>query len=315
MLNPERYGHLAGLGDETAGAVTTAECRAYGLSNRVARDLVMTGRWQSPFRGVYVIFSGPIPLLTIHHAALLYAGDGAVLSHATAAWLWGLGRRPPDIHVTVPFSRSVAPQPGLLVHRSRNFGPDDWQPAKSPRRTRIERTVIDLLADARTGEAALGLVADAMRGRRTTPDRLREALAGQSRVRWRVEVMGALPDLRAGAHSLLEIKDARLRRTHGLPAGIRQFTRDINGVEHLDVLIAEYRLHIELDGRFGHDRAVEEWRDYRRDNNSEVLRLRHLRYGWADMIDRPCQIAAQQAEILRQQGWDGQFRWCKRCPR
>jgi hypothetical protein len=79
-------------------------------------------------------------------------------------------------------------------------------------------------------------------------------------------------------------------------------------------LVEEYRLHVELDGRLGHDRAAEVWRDYRRDNRSEVLRLRHLRYGWADMIDRECQVAAEQAEILRQQGWTGRFRPCPKCP-
>jgi hypothetical protein len=186
-------------------------------------------------------------------------------------------------------------------------------PALSPRRTRLDRTVIDLLGDARDGEAALSLVADAMRNRRITADRLREALEPHPRVRWRSEVLAALPDLRAGAHSLLEIKDATMRRVHGLPAGTRQFRRDVNGVEHLDVLIEEYQLHVELDGRLGHDRAREIWRDYRRDNVSEVGGLRHLRYGWADMIDRPCRVAAQQAEVLRQQGWPGTLRRCPKC--
>lgn len=39
-------------------------------------------------------------------AAVLACGSGAVASHATAAWLWGLLRnRPGTIHVTVPGSR------------------------------------------------------------------------------------------------------------------------------------------------------------------------------------------------------------------
>jgi hypothetical protein len=41
----------------------------------------------------------------------------------------------------------------------------------------------------------------------------------------------------------------------------------------------------------------------RRDNRSEVMRLRELRYGWADMVDKPCEVAIEQAVILRQQGW------------
>ncbi len=97
--------------------------------------------------------------------------------------------------------------------------------------------------------------------------------------------------------------------------GTRQFRRKANGVEHLDVLIEEYRTHIELDGHLGHDGTLERWRDMERDNRSEAQRLRHLRYGWADMIDRPCDAMIQQALILRDEGWRGQFRRCVRCPK
>ena len=90
--------------------------------------------------------------------------------------------------------------------------------------------------------------------------------------------------------------------------------RDNNGVEYLDVIIEEYRVHVELDGRLGHERDKEAWRDMRRDNRSEVLRFRHLRYGWADMIDSECEVMAQQAAILGQQGWPGPFRRCPNCP-
>lgn len=314
MLNPRRDSDLLNLGGDTGGAVSLDTCRHGGLSARRVRELVASGRWQAPFPRVFVAFSGPIPAVTLHYAALLYAGEGAALSHDTAGWLWWFCQRPEKIHITIPYSRVVASQPGLVIHRSRDLTSDDLHPALSPCRTRIERTVVDLLGNARNGDAALSLVANAMRGRRTTPDRLRQVLEPRVRVRWRKEVLAALPDVQAGAHSLLEIKDAKMRRAHGLPAGTRQFHRDVHGVEHLDVLVEEYRLHVELDGRLGHDRATEVWRDFRRDNRSEVLRLRHLRYGWADMIDKECQVAAEQAEILRQQGWTGHFRRCPKCP-
>jgi hypothetical protein len=126
--------------------------------------------------------------------------------------------------------------------------------------------VLDLLADQHSADGALGLVADAMRDRATTPDRLRAALELRPATRWRMVVIDALPDLRAGAQSPLEIRDARLRRRRGLPMGTRQSRRLGDGTEHLDVLIEEWRLHVELDGRLGHDRAREVWRDMRRDN-------------------------------------------------
>jgi hypothetical protein len=52
----------------------------------------------------------------------------------------------------------------------------------------------------------------------------------------------------------------------------------------------------------------------RRDNRSEVQQLRHLRYGWADMVHRPCDVAIEQGIVLRQQGWQGAFKRCRNCP-
>jgi hypothetical protein len=184
----------------------------------------------------------------------------------------------------------------------------------SPPRTTPERTVLDLLNEQRSAEAALALIADAVRSRRTNADRLREAFSRGSNTKWRQVCLDALPDVARGAHSLLELKDVRLRRRHGLPEGRRQFRRDAKGVEYLDVVIEEWEMHVELDGRLGHDRASETWRDMRRDNRSEVRKMRHLRYGWADVAGRPCEVAIEQAVVLRQQGWQGRFKRCKDCP-
>jgi very-short-patch-repair endonuclease len=130
----------------------------------------------------------------------------------------------------------------------------------------------------------------------------------------RAAILGALPDLHAGAHSVLELRDAELRRRHGLPAGTRQVRRQADGSEYLDVVIEEWQLHVELDGRLGHDRAKEIWRDMRRDNRSELLGYRHLRYGWADLSDRGCGVAREQAEVMREQGWRGRLLRYPRCP-
>jgi hypothetical protein len=172
--------------------------------------------------------------------------------------------------------------------------------------------VLDLLGASCTAYQALGLVGDAMRV--TTAVRLREALDARPRTRWRSQVLAALPDIRAGARSVLELKDAGMRRDHGLPMGRRQAGRRGDGSEYLDVLLEEFCIHIELDGRLGHDRTRDVWRDMRRDNRSEVAGLRHFRYGWADMLDRACEVAHEHAVVLRQQGWTGVFVRCRRCP-
>jgi hypothetical protein len=314
MLNPRRDSHLLSLGAASHGAVSLDACRAAGLSDHRLSDLVATGRWQSPWPRVYITFSGPLPSATRLYAALLYAGTAATISHASAGTLWRLNREPFAIHVTVPYARDADDQPGLRVHRSRTLRAEDSHPVFSPRRTTVERTVLDLLAEQPTATAALALVADAVRERTTTPDRMRIALDERRRTRWRTVVLAALPDFRAGAQSVLELRDAELRRRHGLPAGERQVRRQSDGTEYLDVVIDEWQLHVELDGRLGHDRATGIWRDMRRDNRSELLRYRHLRYGWADIVDRGCEVAWEQAQVLRQQGWPGELVRCPHCP-
>lgn len=291
--------------------VTLDELFTAGWSMAQIKWQVSSGRWQRPYRGVYVTFSGPIPTPLLIEASVRYAGEGAGSSHATAGAFYGFCRPTPGVHVTVPDSRQVAKQPGLIVHRSRIL----TEMVGNPPRTTPERTVCDLLKAICSADQALALVTEAVRSRRTTSSRLREAIIEMPNVRWRSVCLDVMPEVAGGAHSLLELKDSTIRRRHGLPRGKRQKRRDADGVEYLDVMVEEYALHVELDGRAGHDRVEEEWRDMRRDNRSEVLQLRHLRYGWADVVHRPCEVAIEQAVILRQQGWRGRFKRCPDCPR
>jgi hypothetical protein len=314
MVNPAQHTEFASFSAATGGAVDLAMCHAAGLSTKAVRGRVESGRWQSPYRGVFVTFSGPLPLRTREFAALLYAGPGSALSHDSAGFRWRVCSDPGVIHITTTYANHVKPQPGLVIHRSRTLSQADIHPSLEPRRTRIERTVLDLLAEKTTVDGALSLVADAVRQQQTTAARLGDALRPRPRTRWRSEILTALPDLNAGAHSLLELRDAAIRRRHGLPMGNRQHQRLIDGSEYLDVLIPEWQMHVEYDGQLGHNRAIETWRDMRRDNRSERQQLRHLRYGWADMLGRPCAVAVEQAIILRQQGWRGRFRACPSCP-
>jgi hypothetical protein len=291
---------------------TIDELRLAGLTAEQAEWQVTSGRWQRPFRGVYLTFSGKVPQPLLFEAATKYAGGGSALSHGTAASLHGFFKAPGAIHLTVPYQRKVVKQPGLVVHRSQTLRAEHI--IGDPPKTTVERTVLDVLDTLPDAEKALAFVAGAVRSRRTTSNRLREALVESPRTKWRKVCLEALPEVGRGAHSLLELKDGAIRKRHGLPRGKRQVRRDANGTEYLDVVIEEWRLHTELDGRLGHEEANEIWRDMRRDNSSEVLQLRHLRYGWADVVHRPCQVAIEQAIVLRQQGWRGRFKCCPDCP-
>jgi hypothetical protein len=75
---------------------------------------------------------------------LLAAGDGAVLSHGTAAWRWQIIPAPPTrIELTVPRRRTTPP--GLTLHRGRLRPGDLFLDARFPS-TSVPRTLLDLAA-------------------------------------------------------------------------------------------------------------------------------------------------------------------------
>ncbi len=70
-----------------------------------------------------------------------------------------------------------------------------------------------------------------------------------------------------------------------------------------------YGVVVELDGRVAHPEESR-WRDIRRDNASIVNGQKPLRYGWADVTEWPCQVAADVGAVLSGRGWDGRLRRC-----
>jgi hypothetical protein len=77
-----------------------------------------------------------------------------------------------------------------------------------------------------------------------------------------------------------------------------------------DVRYTSYATVVELDGRVGHAEYEGRFRDMRRDNLCVVAGEAPLRYGWADVTERPCQVAAEVAAVLAQRGWAGRARPC-----
>jgi very-short-patch-repair endonuclease len=149
-------------------------------------------------------------------------------------------------------------------------------------------------------------------GRRlTTPERLGAALAERPRARWGRELLAALTDVDSGCHSLLELRYLRdVERAHGLPPGQRQAVRQRSGGRwYDDVYYARFHTRVELDGRVAHP-DESRWHDARRDNAAAVHGDMVLRYGWVDVVERPCRTAAEVAATLVRSGWIGRPTLC-----
>jgi hypothetical protein len=290
-----------------AGVLTRAQALAAGLSPAALDARVSAGRWQRVHRGVLATFSGPLPRTARLWAAVLSAGRGAVLSHETAAELYGLVEpRGSEVHVSVPAGRRVVAPAGVVVHRS-GHADRSRHPALQPPRTRVEETVLDLVHASPTVDRAIAWLSRAVGARLTTPARLRAAVERRYRLRWYRHVLAALDDITAGCHSVLEVRYLRLvERAHGLPRGARQFRR---GAWYDDVRYPGFGVCVELDGRLAH-RPDERFRDHRRDNAAVVAGARVLRYGYADVTGRPCAVAAEVGAVLGANGWHGTPRPC-----
>jgi hypothetical protein len=237
-------------------------------------------------------------------AVVLAAGPGAVLSHETAAELEGLLDEPSRIvHVTVPADRVVRKTPGVRVHRS-SRAELARHPVREPPRTRVAETVIDLTQSARSVTDAYGWIARAINARLTTVDHLLAVMRERKKLRRRRLLREGLGDVAMGCRSVLEISYLRdVERSHRLPSGDRQVpAASANSRVYLDVRYQRYRTRVELDGRAGHQ---ESFRDMRRDNAAVRSGDAPLRYGTADVIERPCAVAAEIAAVLRDRGWTG----------
>jgi hypothetical protein len=291
------------------GVIGRSQALEFGLSAYSMRHRARAGDWQRIQRGVYATFSGEVTREAQLWAALLRAGPGAVLSHQTAAELYGLMKQPsPLVHVTVPAASNPAKSvriPGVVVHRSRILE-RTRHPVLLPPRTRIEDTVLDLIEGMDQPADRYDVICRAIGGQLTTASRLGRALEKRGRFRDRREAESALADAGQGALSNLERWYLRgVERRHKLPVATRQARKKIDGQSvYLDNLYEEYLVCVELDGAAAHP-AGEQWRDKRRDRrNLAAEKIVTMRFGYSDLRTEQaqCRTAGEVARVLRDRG-------------
>jgi hypothetical protein len=283
-----------------------------GIAAEAIKSRVQRQAWRRLYYGVYTSVPGTLDRKTKLWAAVLYAGQDAVLSHETAAELHQLTDRPSRlIHVAVPAHRRVTPAAGLRVHRlARSYEPPDAH--RDPPHTTIEDTVLDLIDTATTLADAIGWLTSAFGRDLTCEARLRSALSWRNKIRWRAHLQDMLACGESGDHSVLEYRYTRdVERPHGLPEADRQVPfRLPNGrIGRRDRVYTQYRVVIELDGRLAH-RPADKWRDQKRDRKAIVAGYQPLRCGWSDVDVSPCATAAEVGRILQGRGWQGSIRPC-----
>lgn len=120
-VGPTRDAAVASLAAGQRTIVTNEQLIALGCGRRVIAHWVNRGRLHAVFHGVYSVVLGDLPPLAREQAALLACGEGAVLSHHSAAFVWGLrSAHPWDVEVSV-VGRYCSSRKGIRVHRIREI--------------------------------------------------------------------------------------------------------------------------------------------------------------------------------------------------
>lgn len=285
-----------------SGVISRAQALEYGVGRHAISRLLRDGQWHSVVDGVYS--RSPSPDWTaLAWTGLLLAGDGGALGAHAAMHLHGVGE-PPDI-IKVWSGR----------RRLRNRDPwrfrEGTRAARgSPSRVSLEDATLEVCAE--TGlDGVVAALAMAVTSRRTTVARLRSRALMLPNLRHRKLVLESLCDVSEGAESPLERRYLHeVERAHGLPVGLRQIS--ISRGTIADVAYVEHRVLVELDGRLGHW-GNGAFRDAARDNRHAVAGFVTLRFGWNEVVGKPCAVAAQVAEVLAGRGWSNAPRQCRHC--
>lgn len=139
------HAQLAHRASAQYGVITHAQLLELGFSSSAVGRLNSAGRLHRVHRGVYAVGH---PALTRHGtcmAAVLACGPGAVLSHRSAAWLWGLVREYSAlVEVTVP-ARGHR-RAGIRVHHATTLSRKDCTTEERLPATTLARTLLDIAA-------------------------------------------------------------------------------------------------------------------------------------------------------------------------
>lgn len=287
---------LALLADAQRGLAHRSQILMAGIGAGSIRHRVATGSLHPVLPSVLAVGHGALEPLAAEVAALLYAGDDSVLSHATVATLWELApARDEHTSVTV-VGRKCRHRPGVRIHRVQAIDIRDVTFRHGLPVTAPARTLIDFAAEASVSavEAALnearvlGLVDDRQ---------LHEAMercpgrTGVGRLR------GLLAAERGPAltRSQLERRLRALVEQGELPRP--QFNVWLHGYL-VDALWPAARVVVELDGfaTHGHRAAFE--RDRRRDQRLAAEGYIVLRVTDRQLREEPLAVVARLARAL-----------------
>lgn len=285
---------MARIADAQHGVVTAKQLAAVGLGRPAISERTRGGRLHRIHRGVYAVGHRGLSLHGRFMAAVLACGEGAVLSHGSAAVLWKL-LRPLDgpVHVSVPAASGRKSRAGIHIHRCPSLQALA-EPSPSPtylqqgggrgrRLLTTRRDNIPVTSVARTIED--------LRRIAFPPRLVRRAIRQAELMGHRLD--GVESDR---TRSDLETYFLELCRRRRFP------TPEVNvklGDWEVDFLRRSSRLVVEIDSWTYHRGSVAFQDDHARDLDLRAAGYRVLRYTELQLEEEPRRVAADVARALK----------------
>lgn len=255
--------------------ITHEQLLGLGYSAKAIRHRIAIGRLHPIYTGVYAVGRPQVTREGEWMAAVLACGPNALISHSSAAALWGIrADRPGPIHLTAPAQRR---RPGIVVHRRSTTDPRHRHgiPVTSP-----AKTLVDLAAELATDplEAAIN---QADKLDLIDPDALREQLESYAGVPG-VARLRRTVDRRTFSmtRSQLERRFKPIARRAGLPKP--RTGEFVNGFE-VDFYFPDLGLVVETDGLRYHRTPQQQAKDRLRDQAHTAAGLTPLRFTHAQV--------------------------------
>jgi hypothetical protein len=256
---------ILGLAGRQHGHVTRWQLLGLGVSRGLITGRLESGAWVAVHQGVYGIGPRRNDPVSRAAAAVLACGPGAVLSHASAASLWGfLPRWNGAMEVT---TRAKRTRPGITTHRCQSFQPRDVTHQHGVPTTTRARTLLDI-APSLPAKQLTRVVNDARRAHHVGLDALRDVLDRNPLHPGTKLLRPFVQDPRNPTDSPFEDDFLAFVNRFGLP--MPQTNVWLHG-RKVDVFYPEANLIVELDGRNFHD----DQDAFRDDRERDTENLKH----------------------------------------
>lgn len=295
----------ARVAQQQHGVVHAESLRSIGLTSSMIERRAERGQLRRCAPAVYAFGGSPATDNQILVVQALSVGSRAAISHDSAAYLWGMiNQRPRSVHVVVRRWQREH-RSDCSVHESLDLHASDHTWLGGVPVTNAPRTVVDLGATSpwlveRALSTSLRMelfaVADVDAFVRRVAKRGRRG----------VGVIRPLLDMHRGVsgrtESFLEDRFLRILYEREIELPVAQFeVLDDDGrfVCRADFAYVEHRLLIELDGRSYHSDSQAFQRDRDKQNRTQALGWRTLRFTWNDVFLEPDRTAATVEPWLR----------------